>query len=74
MNFESGAYQVVQRTAGGLGGISAADLESFKNSYDTLAGGNVPHLWCPGTILDQAASDPGLVASTLEGIVTDEDE
>ena len=72
--FESGAHQVVQRTEGGLEGISASDLESFKNSYDALAGGNLPHPWCPATILDQAASDPGLVASTLEGAMTEEDE
>ena len=74
MCFESGAHQVLQRAAGGLEGISASDLESFQNSYNALAGGNLPHLWCPETIVNQAASDPGLIAPTLAGAMTAEDE
>ena len=72
--FESGAYQVLQRTAGDFVGISAADLESFQQSHDALMGGNLPHLWCPETIVNQAVSDPGLIAPTLAGAMTAEDE
>lgn len=63
------------RKAGGiLEGVSNADMESFKDAYNAISAGGLPNPWSPETIVGQAAADPGLVASTLEGAMAEEDE
>ena len=72
--FEAGAYKVAQKAGGILEGVSNADMESFRDAYNAISAGGLPNPWCPETIVGQAAADPGLVASTLEGAMAEEDE
>ena len=50
---------------GGVHRVSLAELQSYKMAYDALVEGSLEDPFCPSTVLEQAAANPGRVAVTL---------
>ena len=50
---------------GGVHRVSLAELQSYKMAYDALVEGSLEDPFCPSTVLEQAAADPGRVAVSL---------
>ena len=64
-NVMGAGYKIVMQMGDGAHRVSLAELQSYKRAYDSLMEGSLEDPFCPSTVLEQAAANPGRVAVTL---------